>query len=280
MSDGPVTAPSRHGPRGRRLVRRAPIRVAAGILGVAVLAACGGGSATPTPVSVATPAPSTAVSTAPSAMAPSPGPTPSASAAPSAAPSLPASSAPASSAPASAAPSAAPSLPVPSTPAGPGASAAPTDPDLGVTPDRTLPPGMDDWPPSVVNATIALAAVDNEIKEASGDWAQGAQAQDMELLLSAAQGMAYLAGESIANAERLAAFPETQAVGAQLVDAYRAIQAAGSAVADAMLAGDGTAVQAAIVELQGAMEAYGTARPALIERAELALVMRRGLLVK
>jgi len=250
--------------------------VAAALVGAVLLAGCGGGSATPTPAPVATPAPSVAV-VRPSASVPrpvttSPVPRPvTTSPAPSDAVATPAPSA---------ASSAVPSLPASSADASTAPSAAPTDPDLGVTPDRTLPPGMDNWPPSVVNATIALAAVDNEIKKASADWAQGAQSQDMELLLAAAQGMAYLAGESIANAERLAAFPETQAVGAQLVEVLAAIEAAGGSLADAMLAGDGAAVQAAIPALQVAMEGYGAARPALIERAELALVMRRGLLVK
>src|SRR5207253_566492 len=80
--------------------------------------------------------------------------------------------------------------------------------DLGVSADRTLPPGMKFWPTSVIDATIALAAVDNELKKAAGDWTAGAQSKDMELLLAAAQGMAYLAGQSMPNAQRLADFPD------------------------------------------------------------------------
>lgn len=224
--------------------------VALAITGVVVLAACGGTGATPTPRPVSSPsiAPAPTVAPAPSVAAPPV-----------------ASAAPAASMAASAAPS---------------PSVAPTDGIIGLNPDRTIPPGMPTWPPSVVNATIALAAVDNEFRKATLDFGAGAQSQDMELLLAAAQGMGFLADQSLPNAERLTTFSETEAVGVELVAAFTQVRAAATATVEALTSGDGAATEAALTELAGAMQAYGEVRPGLIDRAELALVMRRGMLVK
>ena len=221
-----------------------------------VVAACGGSSATPTP----------APTVVPTAAAPSPSPAPVASA--------PAATLGPVSSPVA-------SVPAASGPAGsPGASPAPTPPDLGVSPDRTLPPGQVLWPTSVIDATIALAAADNEFKKAAGDWTTGAEAKDMDLLLAAAQGMSYLADRSMANAQRLADFPELATVGKDLVDVFSVLRVAGQQVNDTAVAGDTPGFEAAVADLAAAMAAYGTAREPMIDAAELALVMRRGLLVK
>ena len=230
---------------GAALIMRSSTRaIALAIAGALVLAACGSTGATPTPAPVGSPsfAPDPSLATTPGA-----------------------SGSPAASVAASASPS---------------SSAAPTDGIVGLNPDRTIPPGMPTWPPSVVNATIALAAVDNEFRKATLDFGAGAQSQDMELLLAAAEGMGFLADQSLPNAERLVNFSETEAVGMELVAAFTRVRAAATATVEALTSGDGAAAGAAMTELAGAMQAYGVARPGLIDRAELALVMRRGMLVK
>jgi hypothetical protein len=132
----------------------------------------------------------------------------------------------------------------------------------------------------VVSATIALAAADKEFQEAVVDWQTGGTTQDMDLLLAAAQGMSYLADRSLANAQRLVDFPELTTVGADLVAAFTTVNAAGQAVSDTALAGDAAGFEAAVTELGAGMAAYAEARGPMIEAAELALVMRRGMLVK
>jgi hypothetical protein len=149
-----------------------------------------------------------------------------------------------------------------------------------VSPDRTLPPGQEQWPTSVVSATIALAAADKEFQEAVVDWQTAGASQDMDLLLAAAQGMAFLADQSTVNAQRLVDFPELTTVGQDLIAAFTSVRAAGQAVSDTALAGDAAGFEAAVKDLGAGMAAYAEARGPMIEAAELALIMRRGMLVK
>ena len=220
----------------------------AALIAMAVLVACSGPGATPTPSVTPTPVltPSAVPTVAPTAAQPS---TPGAVLSP-----------------------AASALPT--------AAADPSESPMGFNPDRTVPPGMQQWPESVVNATVALAATDNELRKAAADFAVGAREQDVELLVTAAQGMAFLARESIANAERLGTWVDTQAVSALLIPVYQELDLQGSAFADAALAGDAAGVESAAIGLGTAMESYGAVRDQLLDRAELALVMRRGLLVR
>jgi hypothetical protein len=69
-------------------------------------------------------------------------------------------------------------------------------------------------------------------------------------------------------------------VGQDLVDVFTVISASGKKVADTASAGDTAGFESAIKDLSAGMAAYATARKPMIDAAELALVMRRGLLVK
>ena len=147
-------------------------------------------------------------------------------------------------------------------------------------PDRTLPPGMEPWPESIINATISLAALDNEIKRAGADLIVATDTQDLALMLGAAHGLAAITEQSLPNAERLITYPVTQSVGEAYVPILSAITLASTALADALTRGDGPAVVSTSQDLAAALQAYGLARASLIDLADLALVMRRGMLVK
>jgi hypothetical protein len=170
--------------------------------------------------------------------------------------------------------------------ASPGASGS-ASPSLiaspGVTqanPDRTLPPDMAIWSPTLINATLALGALDNEIKKAGGDLVVASQEGDLELLLGASRGLAELARQSVPNAERLTTYPDTEAVGTSYIPVLQAIDAAATALGDGLVAGDGEAVELASLDLAAAIRQYDAVRPALVDLVDLALIMRRGLLVK
>jgi len=243
MSD---TRPAR---RGRLL--------AIALLAAFVLGACGGAKATPTPA--VTPAPA---------------------ASPSAVPSLePTATSAGGNVPPSAAPSTAASSPAGSGAPGASPSASAGLPDFG-NPDRTLPPGMRTWPTSVIDATIALAAADNEFRKAQADLSQAAQTNDSVLMLSALDGTADLAAQALPNAQKLTTWVDTQTVGQQLVVSYTAFQQSALAAATALRGNDNAAFASAIGELKTAIEDYGAARSGLVNLTDLALIMRKGLLLK
>jgi hypothetical protein len=75
-------------------------------------------------------------------------------------------------------------------------------------------------------------------------------------------------------------FPELTTVGQDLIAAFTSVKAAGQAVSDTALAGDAAGFEAAVKDLGAGMAAYAEARGPMIEAAELALIMRRGMLVK
>jgi hypothetical protein len=226
--------------------RRAARPLAVGLAGIVVLAGCSAGAASPT----ATPSPTmVAPMSAPGSADPAQSAPPAGSADPSASGS-----------------------PAPSLIASPGVSQA--------NPDRTLPPDMAMWPTSVINATLALGALDNEIKRAGADLVVASQEGDLELLLGASRGLADLARQSVPNAERLTTYPDTEAVGTSYIPVLHAIDSAASGLGDGLLAGDSEAVERASIELAAAIRQYETVRPALVDAVDLALIMRRGLLVK
>jgi hypothetical protein len=149
-------------------------------------------------------------------------------------------------------------------------------------PERTgaPPPEVVLWPVSVIDATISLAALDNEVKRAGADLIVGSQRQDVELMLGAAFGLARIARESIPNAERLTTYPVTADVGRRYVPVLARIDSAATLLGQALLDADPDGVEAASGYVAAAMAAYGEVRPDLVELADIALTMRRGLLVK
>jgi hypothetical protein len=132
----------------------------------------------------------------------------------------------------------------------------------------------------VISATIALAALDTEIKLAGADLIVAAQNQDMRLFLGASEGLARLARESIPNAQRLLVWDDTRATGEAYLPVLCAMEDAASALAEGLRAGDGAAVTESSGLLAAVIEQYRGIRSDLVELAEIALVMKRGQLVR
>jgi hypothetical protein len=160
----------------------------------------------------------------------------------------------------------------------PGAAASPTP--EAFAPGRTLPPGTVLWPESVIGSTISLAVLDNEIKRAGADLIVAAEQRDMQLFLSASEGLQRLAGRAIPNANRLLTWEDTRATGAAYLPVLCALERAAGELATALRAGDGDGVTAASGLLATAIQEYRDVRADLVDLAEVALIMRRGLLVQ
>jgi hypothetical protein len=132
----------------------------------------------------------------------------------------------------------------------------------------------------VIDATIALAALDNEVKRAGADLIVAVQQQDMRMFLGASDGLRDLARESIPNAQRLLIWPDTQAAGEAYLPVLCGMEAAASDLSAALRAGNGQGVTDASGLLATAVNDYRGIRSNLVDLADIALVMKRGLLVK
>jgi hypothetical protein len=147
-------------------------------------------------------------------------------------------------------------------------------------PTRTLPPGVKTWPASVIDAAISLAVLDNEIKKAGADLIVGTDNEDLRTILGAADGLAQLAVDTIPDAEKLTTWDDTRAVGESYLPVLADVRDAAEAIGTSLRAGDTDAFVAALPDLTAAMDAYETIRGPMLDVAEMALTMRRGLLLR
>lgn len=145
-------------------------------------------------------------------------------------------------------------------------------------PGRTLLPGEAAWPPEIIDAGIAVGAMDQGVQQAGTDLQNAAQAQDLQALLGAADGLADLVRQAQPSADRLAGFDKTAAFGTALVPVLAQLRSAATDVGTALRAGDAAAAQTATTALSTALRAYGALRVQLVDVADTALQMRRGLL--
>jgi len=144
-------------------------------------------------------------------------------------------------------------------------------------PGRTLDPAAPKWPSDVIDAAIALAVLDNGIKQAVADMSTAAAQEDTRLLLGAATGLAAIVEKSTPSAQLLSTFPDTQQVGASYVPVLASLDTAATAMATALRDGDGPGVQSASAQLGVAFTAYAGVRDAMINVADQALLMKRAL---
>lgn len=147
------------------------------------------------------------------------------------------------------------------------------------TPTAGIPnPNTQIWPTDVISATIALAAMDNEVKKAGDDLTKAADTADLVLLLGAAEGLAKLAGDSIPNARILIGWADTKAVGDAYLPALTAIQVSAQGLATAVRGNDPAGVTSNSQSLGQAIGLYAKARPLIVDVADKALEMQKHLL--
>ena len=162
----------------------------------------------------------------------------------------------------------------------PVASGLPTPvPSLALfDPTRTLDPSAQQWPTSVIDAAIALAVLDNGIKQAGADLTTAAQQEDMVLFLGAATGLARIVEQAMVSAQRLADFEATKQVGESYLPVLTSLDTAASSLAAALRTGDGAGVQSSMVSLGATLDGYLGVREGMVVVADQALLMQRGLL--
>ena len=166
-------------------------------------------------------------------------------------------------------------------PTGGGSPQASTGPasSLGLfDPGSTLPPGTLRWPGDVIDAALALAVLDNGIKQAGADLAKAAQDRDMQLFLGASTGLATIVEEALPSARTLAGYDATKQVGESYLPVLSQLDAAASGMAAGLRAGDAAQVEAASGQLSSALEVYRGVRAGMVDIADRAILMRRGAL--
>jgi hypothetical protein len=173
--------------------------------------------------------------------------------------------------------------PVPPS-AGPGASpagsgsGATVGPDVSVGPGASLSPGAVTWPLDIIDGTIALAALDNEVKKAGTDLITAANQKDLQLMLAAAGGLSDLASQGLPSAQRLTTWPATQAAGTAYVDVLGKVKTAADQLAAAIRKGDAAGITSGAQALGTSIEQYRGVRGQIVELVNQALTMRRLLL--
>ncbi|MEA2622729.1 MAG: hypothetical protein QOH61_1639 [Chloroflexota bacterium] len=156
-----------------------------------------------------------------------------------------------------------------------GGQSAPTGAPNASPTRGAVDPNVTIWPADVISATIALAALDNEIKKAGTDLNKAVETSDPALMLTAADGLAQLAGPSIANAQKLTTYPETKAAGTAYVPVLADINTSSLALAKALRAGDGGGVTTASQQLGDALGRYATIRTLIVDLANKAIEMQK-----
>ena len=154
------------------------------------------------------------------------------------------------------------------------ASGAPSSPDF------SLPPGVAVWPTDIIDATIALGALDNQIKLAGADLAAGVSEKDVDRILGATDGLADLMTQALPNAQKLTTWADTKEAGTAYVPVLTAIGTSATAGQRGASGRRHRDVRGRRCEqLSAAMEQYGTVRGPMVDLVDQALLMRH-MLVK
>jgi hypothetical protein len=161
----------------------------------------------------------------------------------------------------------------PSVTPSPAASASPVGGVAG--PGATLGPGATIWPLDIIDGTIALAAMDNEIKKAGADLITAADKQDLVMMLGAAQGLSDLASQGLPNAQRLSTWSSTQTAGKAYLDVLTKIKGASDQLATAIQNQDAAGIGSGAQAVGAAIAQYRGVRGQIVELANMALPMRR-----
>jgi hypothetical protein len=138
----------------------------------------------------------------------------------------------------------------------------------------SLPPGTVTWPLDVIDATIALAALDNEVKKAGTDLVTAADKEDLALMRNAATGLRDLASQSLPNARRLTRWRDTATAGTAYVDVLGKIQHASDQLVTAINKGDAAGIATSAQDVGAAIEQYRSVRSQIVDLANKAIQMR------
>jgi len=173
--------------------------------------------------------------------------------------------------------------PVPSVTAATPATVVPSAVAIGSgglsSPARSLPPGVTQWPTDIIDATIALGVLDNQIKLAGSDLAAGVSERDMAQILGASDGLATLLTQALPDAQKLTTWADTKEAGTAYTAVLTAMATAATQAASALREGDTETFVAGMQDLGAALQQYEIVRVPMVDLVDQALLMRH-MLVK
>ena len=164
---------------------------------------------------------------------------------------------------------------------GPGSS-GPRSSEPGSTVSGSTAPGSVEpgpsqprWPGTTVLAVIALGAADGEIQKAGTDLQRAAEAQDLQAMWGAADGLANLVDALIPNLERLDVYEGTKPVADRYRAAFPDIGGGAKQLRDAITGGDPSGVVAGSQRIAKGLQAYAPIRREIAALVEQAIVQQR-----
>jgi hypothetical protein len=145
------------------------------------------------------------------------------------------------------------------------------------SPELSLTP-IAPWPTDIIDATIALGVLDNQVKLAGSDLATGVAERDLAQVLGASDGLAALVTQALPDALKLTTWPDTNGVGTAYLTVLTAIGTAATQTSAALREGDTEAFVTGMQDLGGALQQYQSVRVAMVDLVDKALQMRHMLL--
>ena len=136
-------------------------------------------------------------------------------------------------------------------------------------------PSQPRWPGTTVLAVIALGAADGEIQKAGTDLQRAADAQDLEAMWGAADGLAKLVDALTPNLERLDLHEGTKPVADRYRAAFPDIGGGAKQLRDAITSGDPNGVVAGSQRIAKGLQAYAPIRREIAVLVEQAIAQQR-----
>ena len=154
----------------------------------------------------------------------------------------------------------------PASPAGGGSSSGSSS-----APDPSQP----HWPGTTVLAVIALGAADGEIQKAGADLQAAADAEDLNAIRGAADGLAKMIDGLIPNIERLDVYEGTRPVAALYRKAFPEISAGAKQLRDSIVNGDADGIAAGSRAIAAGLADYAPIRQHIADLVEQAILQQR-----
>ena len=155
-------------------------------------------------------------------------------------------------------------------------SAAPAGSDAPIAGESAAPgPSQPRWPGTTVLAVIALGAADGEIQKAGMDLQRAADAQDLQAMWGAADGLAKLVDALTPNLERLDVYEGTKPVADRYRAAFPDIGGGAKQLRDAITGGDPNGVVAGSQRIAKGLQTYAPIRREIAALVEQAIAQQR-----
>jgi hypothetical protein len=131
------------------------------------------------------------------------------------------------------------------------------------------------WPSGIALAVTTLGVADNDIKAAGTDLEHAASTEDVNLMLSASDGLAKTVASLQPSVDKLSTFEHTKAIAAQYNVALPLLHDGAKKIHDSLAAGDSAGVEAGFTTLQKGWVEYDKVRAPLSDLVTESLAQQR-----